>query len=309
MIQGASPRRGFTLLEVMLALGVGVLLLSALYVAVSAQMRYTSAGRDVIQGSTVARSVFERMTSDILPNLGAVDPSRSSSSNSSQSSSGQSAPAAGSGGSAAGGASSGSSGAGGSGGTSPSSAPATSSGVNSVLTFNMGVQGDSTHLSVFVSRWPREIYQGMTGVSDSSAPPTVSDLRRITYWLSGGGDSLGGLARQEFLQATSDDALDNSSPADDPKLVFAPQVRSVTFQYLDGQTLSWTDSWDGTATSSDGTTPMGPPAAIAISLDIAMPHTGANQITGKADVKTFRHVVVLQTANGPPASSGGGASP
>jgi hypothetical protein len=172
------------------------------------------------------------------------------------------------------------------------------------------VQGDSTHLSVYVSRWPREIYQGMTGASDPSAQATVSDLRRITYWLSGGGDSSGGLARQEIAQATSDDALNSStSPADDPKLVIATEVRNVSFQYFDGQSQSWTDSWDGTSTASDGTTPVGPPAAIAISLDIAMPHTGANEGSGRADIKTFRHVVVLLTANGSPANSGGGTTP
>jgi len=307
MTSGVSPRRhGFTLLEVMLALAVGVILLSALYVAVSAQMRYTSAGRDVIQGSTLARSVFERMTSDILPNLGPIDPSRSSSS-SSPSSSGQSSPTTGSAGASSAGASASGSGAGGS--TGSTSAPA-SSGVNSAVTFNVGVQGDSTHLSVYVSRWPREIYQGMTGASDPSAQATVSDLRRITYWLSGGGDSSGGLARQEIAQATSDDALNSStSPPDDSKLVIASEVRNVSFQYFDGQSQSWTDSWDGTSTGSDGTTPVGPPAAIAISLDIAMPHTGANEGSGGADIKTFRHVVVLQTANGPPATSGGGTSP
>lgn len=87
---------------------------------------------------------------------------------------------------------------------------------------------------------------------------------------------------------TSDDAsvLPPDIPNED-SYVEAPEVQNLTFSYFDG--TNWQDSWDGTTTGSDGVTPIGPPMAVAITIDIASP-------SGK--VKTYRHVVSLMTANG-----------
>ena len=63
---------------------------------------------------------------------------------------------------------------------------------NIVLPF--GVIGDTESLHLFVSSLPREIYASganLASSDDSDAPPPVSDLRRISYWLAGGGDSPG----------------------------------------------------------------------------------------------------------------------
>ena len=156
------------------------------------------------------------------------------------------------------------------------------------MTFNFGVQGDSAHLVLFVSRVPRELDAAWIG----DAAPTVSDLRQITYWLSSSG-----LARQEIKLATSDDAQNalSSSLPDDPSLVIAEEVRSLTFQYWDG--ANWQDSWDGTQTpSAGGSNPQGPPAAIAITLGLVIP--GSSTESGGPALKSYRHVIVLQTANG-----------
>ncbi|HYT87538.1 MAG TPA: prepilin-type N-terminal cleavage/methylation domain-containing protein, partial [Gemmataceae bacterium] len=61
-----TRRHGFTLLEVMLALAVGVLLLAGLYVALDIQIGSTSGQRKQVEQSTVARFVINKIRSDIL---------------------------------------------------------------------------------------------------------------------------------------------------------------------------------------------------------------------------------------------------
>ena len=123
--------------------------------------------------------------------------------------------------------------------------------------------------------------------------PVASDLRRVTYWMA----STGGLARQEIKLATSDDALVTVPPdiPDEANLVIADEVQSVTFRYFDG--TAWQDSWDGTQSGSGSGSPMGPPLAVEITLVIATP-SSQSQIGDTANVKTYRHVVAIPTANG-----------
>jgi hypothetical protein len=175
------------------------------------------------------------------------------------------------------------------------------------VTFNIAVQGDSSHLSLYVSRWPHEL-----ALATDQGAPTVSDLRRINYWLSAGG-----LSRQEVNVATTDDALSyvatgsyTPSDPDNRDYVIAPEVSDLQFQYFDG--TSWNDSWDGTVTGPDGQTPIGPPVAISVQMDIVLSRhgTGGDERT----VRTYRQVVFLPTANGTTTasstnSSGSGSSP
>jgi hypothetical protein len=178
------------------------------------------------------------------------------------------------------------------------------------VTFNVGVQGDNSTLSLFVSRWPGEIYRSTpNNPSDPTVQASVSDLRRITYWMFGASNTDKGLARQEIKVATSDDGIAamNVELPQDPSYIFAPRVTSVTFQYYDPTNQAWVDQWDGTGTASDGVTPLGPPAGIAITLEITLPQSNPFRTSGDVRTKTFRHVVPLQTANGPPATNGGGS--
>ena len=153
---------------------------------------------------------------------------------------------------------------------------------------------------LYISRVPREL-NSIPG-NDNTALPLVSDLRRVSYWVAGGGDDPLGLARQEVTMVTSDQAMADVPPSipDEASMVIAEEVKSLTFSYWDG--TSWQDSWDGTAPGADGSTPVGPPVAIAVTLGIATPGpdglTNANQ-----PLKLHRHVVFLATANGTPATS------
>lgn len=272
----AEKRRGsaFTLLEVLLAMTIGVLLLGALYVAVDLHLRHAQTAREIVEESTLARALLDRMASDIGQNIGPIRPAIPS----------------GSGGGGAAAASTASSGATSGTGTTTSTttttaAPATTG--MSAFQFNVGVQGDAQHLVLCTSRVPREL----SGRQAATAGP-VSDLRRIMYWMEGSGDAAAGLARQELLQVTSDDAAGQSPTnlPDDPALVIAGEVKDLTFSYFDGS--NWQDTWDGTTVGPDGQTPIGPPVAIRISLTISS--------ADKRSTKSFRRVVVIPTANGLP---------
>jgi hypothetical protein len=120
-----------------------------------------------------------------------------------------------------------------------------------------------------------------------------SDLHRITYWLVGGN---GGLARQEIKQATSDDALVSTPPdiPDEASFVIAEEVQSVAFRYFDG--TAWQNSWDGTQTDSTGSS-TGPPQAVEITVAI-LPPSSDSPAGDNSNLKTYRHVVAIPTANG-----------
>jgi prepilin-type N-terminal cleavage/methylation domain-containing protein len=289
----AMPRRrpGFTLLEVILATVIGVFILAGLYFAVGLHLRHAQDARDVVEESTLVRAVLDRMARDIRQTLGPIPPFALAAASS--------APAASGTNSATGGGTSGASGTtgatatGATTGTSATTAPA--AGTSSIGTggfqFNVGLQGDTGRLVLSGSQVPR-----VAGPADPSAPPS-SDLRRITYWLIGGGDKPLGLARQEIQQVTSDDAT--ADPPDDPALVIAGEVVDLQFSYYDG--TGWQDSWDGTALGPDGQTPMGAPVAVAINLTVAQPDG--------AGTKKYRRVVLIQTANGTPQQNTGTTTP
>jgi len=283
----AVRRPAFTLLEVLLASAIAVLLMGALYVAVSIQLQHAQVARDLVQDSSLTRNLFARIAADAAPHLPPTIP------NVTGSSSAAGSQQLASGATPAGGTTTGASGAASTDPSSSSGAAAAVTGLTGPVTFNLGVQGDSSRLTLYVSRVPRELAQ----LAPDAVAPTLSDERRISYWLAGGtaSDSFG-LARQEVKVATSDDALGNLPPdiADEGNFVIAPEVRSLAFRYFDGS--SWQNSWDGTMAGPDGTTPVGPPVAIEITIRLAP--AGAANPDNEQSWKTYRHVVALPTANG-----------
>jgi type II secretory pathway pseudopilin PulG len=276
-LQAASDRRpAFTLLEVVLAMTIGILLLAGLYVAVDVQLRHAQAGRALVEQSVLARALLSRIASDITPTLAAIRPSRSGSSGGSQPADTSSTTTA-------------------TGGTTEAAAadPAMAVTATGAVVFNLNVQGDAGRLIVYVSRVAREL----TPAAAADSPPLVSDLRRITYWLADDGMQVG-LGRQEVTRVTADDELAAVPPDvdDEGRYLLAPEVKSLTFSYWDG--AAWQDVWDSTAPGADGTTPVGPPLAIAITVGL-LPPASVNQ-ADDASLKYFRHVVALPTANGLP---------
>src|SRR5262245_18767668 len=76
--KAARNRRGFTLLEVLLAAAIGVLLMAALYVAMEVQLDHARAGREAVEQSLLVRALLRRMSNDIAPGLGPSLPNTSS---------------------------------------------------------------------------------------------------------------------------------------------------------------------------------------------------------------------------------------
>lgn len=309
-----SPRTGFTLLEVIVTLSIGVLLLSALYVALNVQLHQMRSGREVVELNALNRSVLSRMSNDIATNLAPVDPrvvnlqalaeavagtttvdSQSTDSSGTDSSSSNTS------------------------GTNTSNTSGTGSGSQSSNTqssqsaqtttnstssssetaasttgtpayFNAGIQGDAATLHLYISQGPKNAEKMEAG---------VSDLRRVTYYLAGGPEIPLGLARYEAKLATSNDGLTTQLPEDPTPFIVCKQVTNVMFEYYDG--FSWQPSWDGRALMGDGKTPIGPPLAVAITLTIAGPETRP----GVRRQSTLRHVVSLPSANGVDPAIGG----
>jgi type II secretory pathway pseudopilin PulG len=294
-----SGRPGYTLLEVILTAAITALLMAGLYVALRVQYDQADAGRAIVEQSTLAQNLIQRITDDVNQELGPLLPTKANS-NSNSNSGGNSNSNSGSGGGGTGtgsnpnsnspnptsdgstGASTSNSGTSGNSSTTDGSTTATADLSGGPVTFNLGVQGSSSQLTLYVSRVPREL--------NGNDAPVLSDLRRITYWMGSGG-----LARQEVKQATSQDATVNMPPNVDASTyqIIGERVKSVTFSYWDG--TSWQDSWDGTTLGGpNGNVPTGPPMAIRIELQIAPSGPGADD---SKNWKTYRQTVAIVTAN------------
>src|SRR5262249_21087543 len=103
---------------------------------------------------------------------------------------------------------------------------------------------------------------------------------------------------------TADGSLMNVPPGIDNEndYIIAPEVRSIEFSYWDGQT--WNDQWDSRNLGADNVTPVGPPVAIAITLEVL------DSADPDGPTKKYRHVVWPMTGNGiTPQNSNNGSSP
>jgi prepilin-type N-terminal cleavage/methylation domain-containing protein len=245
MLSKAAGKRpaAFTLLEMILALLIGVILMWTLYSVLSQQVQQAQSGRVILHEGTLARSILTGMTNDILGSLGAVNPLPPSS-----------------------GGGAGANAASGAGGSTTSSSGAMTT-TDATITFNNGIYCQNNVLILTVSKVPRELnltgVLGNTGSADPTQQATLCDLRRICYWYVGGDKP--GLARQELKQATSNDLNVFPTDVSDPSsYVIAPEVKDISFQFFDG--VNWQDSWDGTTPAGLNELPMGPPSAVKITL-------------------------------------------
>lgn len=249
-------RSGFTLLELVLAITIGVVLLGALYLSMATHFYHADSGRVLLDEETLVRTLLTRMASDISSNLGPLVSLATD--NDTASDTDDAAPAM------------------------PMAANVT---MQNSGPCNLGVQGDSQHLVLTVSRLPREL-----DPAKDADQANVSDLRRITYWLIGTGPQAQGLARQEITRVTGPDA-DSTPPdvANPESYIIAARVQDLTLEYYDGST--WQSSWDGTTLDAASQKPLGPPAAIAITITLRKSSDKQGTPT------TYRHVVAIPTAN------------
>jgi prepilin-type N-terminal cleavage/methylation domain-containing protein len=273
-----KPRAGYTLLEVILALAIGLLLVAALYLALDIQFRHMESGRNAVGEGQLARGVFARMAADIRPCLaslpsGALTNPTATSSSGGGTSSPSSSPTGSSPGTGT--------------GSSSSSSSSSQSSSNTPGQFNLGIEGGDTQMMLYTTTLPRYT-QATAGVQSGAG-----DYRRIVYALVPGG----GLTRQEFRAPV----LNGSSPSEQaPAEVLAPEVVDLHFRYFDPTSGQWLTSWDGTTG--------GPP--FAVEIVIALRPFAETQARGAAlkPVGTYRTVVAIPSAGIPQAVVDGTAT-
>lgn len=265
-----ARRPGFTLLEMMLALGIGLLLLGGLYVGMDVHLEYAQSGRDLVREANVAHAVLNRISQDIQGHVAPVDPrnqpeataSTSTSSTSSSTTTTTEATTT-------------------ENSTDSAATPTTEEGssasiLGAAVTFNLGIQGEADHLTLASSRLKR------------SQSPGASDLRRVQYWLIAGK----GLARIESTQVTSGDPQ-QAYLGQNASNIFAPEVAGIRFEYWDGS--AWQTSWDGSQLGPDGETPTGPPVAVAVTVTLQRIYK--NQPVAEGSVAEYRQVILIPSAN------------
>jgi hypothetical protein len=326
-------RSGLTLLEIVLTFAIAMLVLLALVMIMHSQFSNAQAGRDALTEATVARSILTRLSADIGNSLGPVDPrflsnntlpnnvnqspdgvgnltaaalakattgaAGTSTSTDADGDSKSSSTTAGASSSMASGGASGSA-SGSSGSSSGGSASSSSTGMMPVP-YNLGVKGDAKWLILSTNRTPGALLVSPKApITDDSIPSP--DLRCLSLWLVDGK----GLARREMAAVTADNAPTDAPTFDNPQqYVFANEVVDVLFEYYDG--ASWQPNWDGGALGgNDGNTPVGPPAAIRVTIWL---QSGPAVDGGDPTTVAYKHVVALPTSNaysvaGPGINSG-----
>lgn len=283
MTSRRSPaRRGFTLLEVLLALALTVVLLSLLTFSISVYLRASNAGRDDVERSQLARVLLRRMSDDLRSTLWRNE-ADAASSDSASSSDAPAASGSGSGSTSGSGATSGSqsgSGSGtggntgsgsGSGNSSGDSNSSTSVSDSTELPPVTGLFGNQYEVQIDVSRLPR-IEQYASAVVTST--DLVSDVKTVAYFCqtatSGVSTSASGLVRREFDRAATSYASTNGdvSAWEQGLAPIAQEVTAVEFRYFDG--TEWLTEWDSQAKNA---LPLA--VEIAIQLASSAPPAGA----------------------------------
>lgn len=295
----AAGRKGFTLLELLLALLLLVALLGAIGLAVGVQLRATDTSRSDVAQAQLARAILRQMADDLR---GAIwyEPLDVSSALSGLSGvAGSAAVSSG----VAGGAGMGSDPmAGGAVGMSSTAAPTEATSVvtdPSMYPAEPGLYGGSDWLEVDISRLPRTL-PGVLGAADD----LPSEVKTVAWYLAGGSSTAGqnaqtaagepaqGLMRRELDRAVTQWASESGqlSDLDRQAQLVAAEVVDLSFRYFDGAT--WVLQWDSASAG-------GLPWAVEISITLADAGTaagGAGSATSSVNESTYRLVVALPLA-------------
>ncbi len=251
---GTHARRAFTLLEVLLALGLTLLVLMAVGMAVDFYLRGIETSRANVEEAQLARALLNRIADDLRCAV-RYDPINAESLVLNSGDLGGSSPPSdennppekdsGSGN-----------------GLNMNSQPKTSdslgsdgseAGTTGVPRVLPGLYGTRTELQIDISRLPRldqYTYDTMP-VGESMLIDRLSDVKTVTYFVLDGesgvtasGQPRRGLVRGELDRAVSAYAAEQGSfemMANEFEPI-APEVAAVEFEYFDGQ--EWLDSWD-----------------------------------------------------------------
>jgi prepilin-type N-terminal cleavage/methylation domain-containing protein len=285
-------RRGFSLLELVVALSLSVLLLAGIYAGLDLFWRYSTTGQDEIERAQIARAVLRQIESDLRgivfkpgdqasqsadPAAGGTTPGQA-----------PSAPAV-TPGTEFGGTSQGDP------STTSAAAIGTAQPTPESIAAIAGLVGDWQSLKMTTSNPARGGVYAPLG-SDMSGVVRTSDMLTVGYQL---GDSVTAAAAPTGLGRFENDRLQSSIAEAQGDVGFlsnslrvvAPEVTSLQFAYFDG--YNWLTEWDS---SSVG----GLPTAVEVIIEVTTPPRGSRPgfAASKRDPasQTFRLVVALPLA-------------
>ncbi len=260
-------RSGFTLIEVLLSLGLAAIVMAALATAIDVHLRCLHIGRTNVEEAQLARVLLLRIGDD-LRNAVVINPIDASSI----------PPAASE--------------------TDDAGATGDSGGEADMAMDDMemeefetedeyvlGLYGESDWMQVDVRRTPRLDQYDYDTLSSGSEilPDVVSGVKTVAYALhdetgmaAAGGEYNGGLIRREVDHAVTRWAEDTGTltTADQELEPIAPEVTELEFLYFDG--TEWIDNWDSTEMG-------GLPTAVHVSLGI-MPREQLRRLTTSTGV-------------------------
>jgi len=295
-------RRGLTLLETILAIGLSVVVMALLGMAIDLNLRQLDRRRNQVEQGQLARAVLQRIADDLrgtirfetvdfsgvgelaggLPDTGELDPSAL-----------------------------------GDDGTGDDPADAESdepqSVADSIAPPTMpGLYGTRYELEIDVSHLPRVDEYRYVAIDDDAPPRVMSDIKTVAYYVAdpsgspASGSTVGvagsqeslGLVRREVDRAVARWAAESGGLAslDARAELLAPEVVSLELRYYNGE--EWFDTWDS---DEEG----GLPFAVAVALAVAPSEAARSGDAAQGrldtdpaddDLQVFRLVVALPLA-------------
>jgi hypothetical protein len=296
-----SPRGAFTLVEVILAVGLSLLLVLAIASAIDLYRRMTTAAQDDLSEMRLVRAVFNKFESDIrsivppqpIGSSGTTTTTTSSPTNTTGSSSSSS---------------------------SASTAPTDPfQYIYSRSVFGLYGDGDSLVLDTVTPHRLPVMAPTSSGSSGSQSSIDAAnligahgDMKVITYFVLGEGTSsilptsagsgqltpegkvmTSGLARLEGDRTTIGYAMEMSSTSSLSARIIAPEVQSIAFRYFDGS--NWATSWSAA-------TAQALPTAVEIVITVggtSDPYGARTRAGLEQPPRTYRHVVAITTTAPP----------
>jgi type II secretory pathway pseudopilin PulG len=250
-----SARRGLTLIEMILAVGLGLILVGGMYTAMQSSSRQVSEGKVTTERLRITRALYRRMELDLRAAMFDADTAVSDTSSSTDSTETEddSSDTSGSTGGTSGGQSAGT-------GTDTTTTTVGSSGEDEQWTGSLGIRGSASELWIDLSYIRRELSFPQEGSAD-----TNSDLKTVAYFLTSASNPATvdpnapiirtdpdgiGLARsmgdRSVLRTLNSSSSDSILPG--PTEVLAPEINGLKFRYFDG--LTWYEEWDSTVSGS-----------------------------------------------------------
>jgi hypothetical protein len=311
-------RAAFTLIEVILAVGLSTLLILCIASAIDLYRRMTTAATDDMSETRLVRAVFAKLEVDLRdvvpPQPIAATATTTAGSSSSSSSSGSSS-----------GSKSGSSSGSSSSSSSSSSSTQSAQGTDPLQYVYsrsvFGLYGDANSL-VLNTLTPHPLplaAQQQTGAQSSSqtssaGPSQIAgvhgDMKVVAYFVLGGPQSpilaaggsgqmtpdgkeiTAGLARVEGERTAIGYAIETGSTSSLRARVVAPEIESIGFRYFDGTT--WQTSWSGATLQSL-------PQAVEITISVGKndPYNARTQASQDQASRSYRHVVAITSSAAP----------